>query len=97
MTHISCIQKCDKAVLFQRDFGNESHEEMAQRMHKQYLLLPFEKEDGFPSHFSEMWGGSKSAAYYCSTWAKMLAADAFSAVLEVGLDNTEEVKKVTKR
>ncbi len=37
------------------------------------------------------------AAYFSQTWSQMLAADAFAAVQEVGMENTEEVKKVCRR
>lgn len=51
----------------------------------------------FPLNFAEIMGGEQPAAYFCGTWAKMLAADAFSAVKEAGLENEEEVKKVGMR
>ena len=76
---------------------SESAEEIARRLHPQYLLLPLEKDDSFPNNFEEIFGGQKAASYFCATWSRMLAADAFSAFQEVGLENSEEVKKVARR
>ena len=67
------------------------------RLHPQYLLLPREKYDTFPLNFTESVGGKQAASYYGSTWAEMLATDAFSAVRETGLENREEAKKVCRR
>ena len=48
-------------------------------------MLPREKEDAFPLYFEEMLTGHWAAGYYCSLWARMLAADIFSAYVEVRL------------
>ncbi|TRY68570.1 hypothetical protein TCAL_06919 [Tigriopus californicus] len=76
---------------------SESGPEIANRLYDQYLLIPRIPEDTFPLNFAEIMGGEHAAAYFCRTWSKMLAADAFSAVKEAGLDNEEEVKKVAMR
>jgi hypothetical protein len=36
---------------------SESYNDMADRLRKQYLLLPVAKGDSFPLHFAEMLGG----------------------------------------
>ena len=41
-----------------------------------------------------MMGGDHPAAIYCSIWARMLAADAFSAVEEANQDSTTETRAV---
>lgn len=41
-----------------------------------------------------MMGGDHPAAIYCSIWARMLAADAFSAIEEANQDNTDETRPV---
>ena len=43
------------------------------------MLFKTNKHISFPS---DMMGGDHPAALYCSVWARMLAADAFSAVEE---------------
>ena len=67
------------------------------RLRPEYLLLPREKEDVFPTNFTEIFGGDQAGAIFCKTWSNMIAADAFSALQEVGLENKDEVKKVARR
>ncbi len=97
-------------LAFHSETGDtESYMDMADKMRKEYLLLPTIKGDTFPMYFSEVMGGDSPAAYFSTTWAKMLAADAFSAVQEaIPIENNngnneiqsferDEVKAVTKR
>ncbi len=56
-----------------------------------------DKDDSFPLNFTDVLGSNLQASYYSSTWSKMLAADAFSAAREIGLENKEEIKKVCRR
>ena len=72
-------------------------QDLAEDLRPNYLLLPPLKDDRFPLNFEEILAGEQPAAYFCRTWAQMLAADAFSAVEEAGFDNPEEVRKVAMR
>ena len=76
---------------------NESYEDIEQRLRPQYLLIPKIEEDAFPKYFTEIMDDECPGGYYGRTWAKMLAADAFYAFKEIGLDNENEIKKVGKR
>ena len=76
---------------------------MVQRIRPDFLLLPAVSRDQYPLYVSEMFTGDYPAAMYTKLWAKMLAADAFSAVQEArsnggtSLFDDEQVKKVTMR
>lgn len=97
-------------AFYSEDYEKESYQDLAERLRTQYLLLPPAAGDAFPLHMNDMMCGDNPAALYSKTWAKMLAADAFSAVQEAietngtQLDNgksnilqDEAVKSVTRR
>jgi len=61
------------------------------------LLTPrIERESNLPS-FGHLFGGGYAAGYYSYKWAEVLAADAFAAFREVGLDNDVELRAVADR
>ena len=70
-------------AFYSEDYEAEQYTDLAARLAEQYLVLPREKEDAFPLYFEEMLTGNWAAAYFSQTWAKMLAADIFSAYTEV--------------
>jgi len=84
-------------AFYTEDYENEQYTDLASRLAPQYLVLDREKEEAFPMYFDEMLTGHWAAGYYSHTWARMLAADLFSAYLEAGLENTEAVAKVSAR
>jgi len=84
-------------AFYTTDYEDEQYQDLAARLAPQYLVLSREKEDAFPLYFEEMLTGEWAAAYYCHLWSRMLAADLFSAYLEVGLDNSEQVSKLSTR
>ena len=97
-------------AFYTEDYEKESYIDLAERLRGQYLLLPAVKGDVFPIYLSDMMCGDNPAALYSKTWAKMLAADAFSAVQEAietnGMQSQnqefdilkdEAVKNVTRR
>ena len=60
-------------------------------------MLDKDREDAFPMYFEEAMTGPSPAGYYGHTWAKMMAADAFSAYLESGFDDKEAVARISRR
>jgi len=84
-------------AFYTEDYENEQFADLATRLAPQYLVLDREKEDAFPMYFEDMLTGHWAAGYYSHTWAKMLAADLFSAYIEAGLENTEALGKVSAR
>ena len=70
-------------AFYTEDYENEQFADLASRLAPQYLVLDREKEDAFPLYFDEMLTGHWAAGYYSHTWSRMLAADLFSAYLEV--------------
>ena len=69
-------------AFYTEDYDKGSFAEMAARIHSDFLLLPAVQNDSFPLYCSDMFSGDHPAAIFSSTWAKMIAADAFSAVHE---------------
>eukprot|EP00095_Tigriopus_kingsejongensis_P011036 maker-scaffold109_size355148-snap-gene-1.29 protein:Tk11036 transcript:maker-scaffold109_size355148-snap-gene-1.29-mRNA-1 annotation:"oligopeptidase a" len=85
-------------IAFHDDDANaDSAHGISEILYPQYLLIPRIKEDSFPLNFAEVIGGDLAGAYFCGTWSRMLAADAFSAVKEAGMENEDDVRKITQR
>lgn len=79
------------------DYDSEKFMDLGDRLAGQYMVLDKDKDDAFPMYFDEMMTGKLSAGYYSHVWSRMLAADAFSAYLEVGWENKEAVENISKR
>lgn len=93
-------------AFYTEDYEGESYQDLVARLHPQYLLLPQVKGDSFPLYFREMFTGEDAGGIYSTIWAKMLASDAFSAVLEARyggpppsspIFEDEAIRKVTFR
>ena len=63
----------------------------------QNTVLPPLAEDRFLCSFGHIFAGGYAAGYYSYKWAEVLAADAFSAFEEAGLDNMDKLAEVGRR
>lgn len=61
------------------------------------LLVPLLPEESQLPAFGHLFAGGYAAGYYSYKWAEVLAADAFAAFREVGLDNETAVRNVAER
>lgn len=71
--------------------------EIERAMAKDIVVTPMlDTESQLPA-FGHLFAGGYAAGYYSYKWAEVLAADAFAAFREVGLDNTQAVQEVSAR
>jgi oligopeptidase A len=64
---------------------------------KETLVVPTLPEETQLPAFGHLFSGGYAAGYYSYKWAEVLAADAFAAFREVGLDNEAAVADVAER
>lgn len=71
--------------------------EIERAMAQEIVVTPMlDTESQLPA-FGHLFAGGYAAGYYSYKWAEVLAADAFAAFREVGLDNTSAVQEVSAR
>jgi oligopeptidase A len=61
------------------------------------IVTPMLEDESMLPGFGHLFAGGYAAGYYSYKWAEVLAADAFGAFKEAGLDNDEAVKEVAER
>jgi oligopeptidase A len=77
--------------------GDETPFDVYRRIAEKTLVFQPLPEDRFLCSFQHIFPGGYAAGYYSYLWARVLAADAFAAFDEVGLDNEEAVKETGRR
>ncbi len=76
---------------------NRSPFEMEEQIIEETRVFPSLPGDSVLHSITHLFAGGYAAGYYSYKWAEVMAADAFSAFEEVGLDNAEGVREVAQR
>nr|CAD7592199.1 unnamed protein product [Timema genevievae] len=99
--HLAGYDLCQELYLSALDLELHTTKEfwldIVRRLLPQYSSFPLEKIDSHPCAFLPIFTGQWGAAYYCHLWARIVAADAFSAFREVDHRNSAEISEIGKR